>query len=254
MDIKEKISNVTTKAGSKKGAILLGSLGLIAGVAGTMAVATYAAAPQATVTAATTQTQAPGQHGHGQFTPPAASGNVTAVSGNTITLTDKKSGTTYTVDATNATVNKFTAGTNGAKGTQATITVSQIAVGDNITVQGTVSGANITATKIEDGMMMGFGGRGHGPMGMGGQMGTVSSISGNTITLTGKNGTTYTIDASNSKVEKVSTVSVSNIAVGDSLMVQGTTSGTTVTAKNIVDGQFPMGGNKPASSSSTSGQ
>jgi hypothetical protein len=252
MDIKEKISGLSAKASSKKAAILLGSLGLIAGVAGTMAVATYAAGPQATVTAATTQAES-GQHGWGKFTPPAAMGTVTAVSGNTITLTDKKSGTTYTVDATNAAVNKFTPGTNGAKGTQSTITVAQIAVGDNITVQGTVSGTNITATKIEDGMMMGFGGRGHGGPGMG-QMGTVTAVNGNTITLTGKNGTSYTVDASNATVEKISTVSVSNIQTGDTLMVQGTTSGTNVTAKNIVDGQFPQHGNNQNSSSSTTGQ
>ena len=67
-------------------------------------------------------------------------------------------------------------------------------------------------------------------------MGTVSAISGNAITLTGKNGTTYTVDAASATVKKVSDSSVNNIAVGDTLMVSGNTSGTTITAANIVDG------------------
>ena len=80
--------------------------------------------------------------------------------------------------------------------------------------------------------MGGWGGHGgHGPRGT---MGTVAAISGNTITLTGKNGTTYTIDAASSAVKKVSSATLSDIAVGDTLDVSGTTSGTTVTATNIV--------------------
>ncbi len=219
---------------SKKIAVLFSVLGLAAGTIATIGFQTHAATTTTTGTTTTTQTSRHTQ----AFTPPAAAGAVTAVNGNTITMTDKKTGTTYTVDATNATIEKFTAPstsgqTNQPRPTPTTIPVSSIAVGDNIMVQGTVSGTTITATKITDGMFMGghFGGRG-----MQGAMGTVSAINGKTITLTGKNGTTYTVNASGANVEKVSSSSVSNIQVGDSLNVQGTTSGTTVTAKNIVDG------------------
>jgi hypothetical protein len=221
---------------SKTTAVLFGILGLTAGTAGAIAMQTHAAASP---TSTTTQTNSNFKHG----TPPAAAGSVIAVSGNTLTLTDKRSGTTFTVDASSATIEKFTASASGTtptvKPTPATITVPQILVGDNVTVQGTVSGTTITATKIMDGMMMGRGGfGGHGPHG---QTGTVSAVSGNTITLTGKNGTTYTIDAASSTVKKVSGSSVSNIAVGDTLEVNGTTSGTTITATNIVDGTLGLG-------------
>jgi hypothetical protein len=104
-------------------------------------------------------------------------GTVTAINGDTITLQsksfNKSSGSTtatsvtYTVDATNATVQKTTPptttptpGTKPVKPTSTTIQISQIAVGDTLSVQGIVSGTNITATKITDGAFMG--GRGFG--------------------------------------------------------------------------------------------
>lgn len=75
-----------------------------------------------------------------------------------------------------------------------------------------------------------------------GVAGTVVSVSGNTITLTGKDGKTYTIDAGTAKISKVDTITTANIAAGDTLMVGGTVSGTSVAATNIMDGQMPQGG------------
>lgn len=74
--------------------------------------------------------------------------------------------------------------------------------------------------------------------------GTVASINGTTISLTGKNNTTYSVDATNAKVMKgFGTVAqVSDIKVGDSLMVNGTINGTSVTATMIMDGQPPKPG------------
>jgi hypothetical protein len=221
---------------SKTTAVLFGVLGVAAGTAGAIAFQTQAAG--ATSSAATTTTS-----GFRHGTPPAASGTVTAVSGNTITVTDKRTGTSYSVDASSAAIQKFTPPASGTtpatKPTPATISVSDIAVGDNVTVQGTVSGSQITATKITDGMMMGRGGfGGHGQQGA---MGTVSAINGNTITLTGKNGKTYTIDATSATVKKVSDSTVGSITVGDTLMVNGSMSGSTVTATNIVDGVMGFG-------------
>src|ERR1700722_5977915 len=78
-------------------------------------------------------------------------------------------------------------------------------------------------------------------------VGTVSAVSGTTLTVTGMAGpnggspTTYTFDASSATVTKSGqTSSVSSIAVGDTVAVQGTVSGTTVTATSIRDGQFAM--------------
>lgn len=166
---------------------------------------------------------------------PGVFGTVAAVSGNTITVQSRGFGqnstqTTYTVDATNAKVTKNNAASS----------VSGIAVGDTIMVQGTISGTNVTATSIRDGVGVGANGFGNGN----GISGKVASINGNTLTVTGKTGfnrtattATYTVDASNATVTKNGTSSsVSNIAVGDTIMVQGTVSGTSVTAKTIRDG------------------
>ncbi len=71
--------------------------------------------------------------GHG------TAGTVTAVSGNTITLTGKD-GKSYTIDASGAQIGKVT-----------TITVGDVQVGDMLNVSGTVSGQNVTAKHIMDG-------------------------------------------------------------------------------------------------------
>jgi hypothetical protein len=180
----------------------------------------------------TTTSASTTNHDHG--TPPAAVGTVSSVDGDMITLVDKKNSVTYTVDATNATITKSTKSTTAdTKPTTTTITVSQVAVGDMLAVQGTVSGNNITATSIRDGM---FGG---GPGGMRGGMGvegTVTAVNGSTVTVTGRDGKSYTVDATNSTVGKFETIPVSSIQIGDSIGVQGTVSGTSVTAKSIMDG------------------
>lgn len=182
---------------------------------------------------------------------PGVFGTVSAISGNTITLNSKGFGpnaaaTTYTVDATNATVTK-----NGASSS-----VSNIAVGDTIMVVGSVSGTNVTATKINDGLM------GRGGMGMrfgkfgsttpmrGGTPpaapfqgngepiigGDITAINGNTLTVTNKAGVTYTVDATNATVVKGNASStLSSVAVGDNVVVQGTVNGNSVTASSVID-------------------
>ena len=73
--------------------------------------------------------------------------------------------------------------------------------------------------------------------------GTVTAVNGSTITVTGKNGTSYTINAGSATITKDETVSVSDIAVGDTIMANGTVSGTSVAATSIHDGKMPqMGG------------
>ena len=189
---------------------------------------------------------------------PVVFGTVASVSGDTITVTSKGFGmrpmkpagttgaTTYTVDATNATVMKNNAAS----------TISAIVVGDTVMVQGTVSGTNVTATTIRDGVvpMMGRG------MGMGGKEsvgghasstprvtipgngqpvigGIVASVSGNTLSVTtATGGMTYSVDAMNAIVVKGNATStVSAITVGDRVVVQGSVNGTSVSAYSVTD-------------------
>jgi hypothetical protein len=199
--------------------------------------------------------------GHGTMKP-VVFGTVASVNGNTLTVTSKNFGmrpesssgnttpiptpTTYTVDATNATVMK----------NNATSTVSNIAVGDTVVVQGTVSGTSVTATMIRDGVvpMMGRGMGMKGKPGMGGHAsstpsafipgngqpvigGTVSAVSGSTLTVkTANGGVTYTVDAASAIVVKGNATStVSAITVGDRVVVQGSVSGTSVSAYSVSD-------------------
>lgn len=162
---------------------------------------------------------------------PHVHGTVTAVSGTTITITDAKDSKTYTIDASAA---SFKKAAEGAAPTA--VTISEIAVGDEIGAMGTISGTNVKATEVMEGSFgRGMGGHGgHGGRGPG-VMGTVSAVNGSTITLSGHNGETYTVNAGSATVQKMTTGSLSDVRVGDSIGVRGTVSGTTVTATNIMD-------------------
>jgi membrane-bound inhibitor of C-type lysozyme len=70
---------------------------------------------------------------------PVIGGAVTAINGNTLTVTNK-SNVTYSVDASSATVEKA----------NATSTLANITVGDNVVVQGTVNGTSVSATSVID--------------------------------------------------------------------------------------------------------
>ena len=83
---------------------------------------------------------------------PVVAGTVSAISGSSITVTDSRTNTVYTVDASGATIHKAS---TDIKTAPAVITVSGIAVGDTITVQGTITGTTVTAKNIMDGKMMG---------------------------------------------------------------------------------------------------
>lgn len=78
-----------------------------------------------------------GMRGHGR----GASGTVTSVSGNTITIAGDN-GTSYTINASDTTkVSKMV-----------DLTVADIKVGDRIGAQGALSGTTVTATHIMDGV------------------------------------------------------------------------------------------------------
>jgi hypothetical protein len=177
----------------------------------------------------------------GEMHRPGVGGTVTAVSGNTITVTGMD-GKTYTIDASGAAITK-----------DMTVGVSDIKVGDTIGAQGTVNGTSVTATNIHDGKMPMMGGKGFGHGRGHGIHGTVTSISGNTLTVTATNPqdnttSTYTVDASSAKVLKgdgtgrPTDSTLSAVAVGDEVMVAGEVSGTSITAKMLVDGPMPKFG------------
>ena len=190
---------------------------------------------------------------------PAAIGTVTAISGNTITLsgnTDFREAsstpkTIFTIDATNAKVIK----------NQATSTVSSILVGDKLVVQGTTNGTTVTATMIHDGIMprnsmMGRNGEGmmNGSSSLSqlqgnGQpviAGTITTINGNTVTITNKSNATYTIDVTNAKITvKNIAGTASSLAVGDQIFAQGTINGTSVVAATIIDSGAQVVQNTP---------
>jgi hypothetical protein len=194
---------------------------------------------------------------------PGVFGTVTAVNGTSLTVTSKAFGfqhgsstvpttespTIYTVDASNATVYKD----------NATSSLSNLAVNDTVMVQGTISGTNVAATVIRDGVVPGMAG---GTGGMRGDFdhgasstrmnasstpiitgngepviaGSVSAISGSSLTVTNASNVTYTVDASNAKIIKDGTsTAFSNVATGDNIVVQGTVDGTSITASSVID-------------------
>jgi hypothetical protein len=194
-----------------------------------------------------------GGKNHGTMKP-GVFGTVSAVNGNIITVnstrrmgpknstgstTTTPTTTVYTVDATSAAITK-----NNVAGT-----ISSIVVGDTIVAQGTLTGTNLVATTIRDGVMTrtpGVGGvnvqpgqNQTSPITGNGQpvvAGTVSSVSGNTLSITNKSNVSYTVDVTDAKiVEGQNTITVSSIAVGDSVIVQGTVNGNAVTASSVID-------------------
>jgi hypothetical protein len=195
-------------------------------------------------------------NGKGGMMRPAVVGTVSAVSGTTITVNSKQgpkasaaTSTTFTIDARNAVVKK----------NNATSTVSSIAVGDMIVVQGTVTGNNVVATMIRDGVMMrgAFGNKQNDgsdtPQIQGnGQpviAGTISSISSSTVVVSNKAGATYSVDATNAKIQQKGnqSASISSLKVGDSVVVQGAVNGNNIVATTIIDGQVNAGENSSQS-------
>ena len=194
--------------------------------------------------------------GHTMGRMPGVFGTVASVdvANNTLTITSKAFGpkpaagttvaaptpVTYTVDATNAKVTK-----SGAAST-----LSAVTVGDSVMVQGTVSGQNVTATTISDGME-GAMGRAFGKTGQNASQkptpvvqgngqpvvgGAITAINGNTISITNKSNVSYSVDASSATIVKGNVTStISGLSVGDNVVVQGTVSGSSVTAYSVTD-------------------
>jgi len=196
---------------------------------------------------------------------PVIIGTVSTISGTTLTVASKMKIkdreetasttkiTTYTINAANATVTK----------NNATSTLSAIAVGDTVMIQGVVSGTTVTATTIRDGIAklgkmsedknndsrgksLNLVIQGNGQPVVGG---SVTAISGTTLTIKNTSNVTYTIDALNAVIVKGNATStLSNVAVGDSVIVQGAINGTSITATTVIDQGVPKIPNNSASS------
>lgn len=148
-------------------------------------------------------------------------GTVTAESNDEITVR-AKNGATYTVDIDDAKIRYAVSGD------------SSIDVGDTVFVQGVINGSNIVATVVIDADNQ-TEPKPSDDERREGIIGTVTAKSGTTLTVLGKNGTTYTVAAADAKVwkNKTETTSFSSIAVGDSVVIQGSVSGSSVTAAKI---------------------
>lgn len=187
-----------------------------------------------------------GQGAEAQVVPAPVVGVVTAINGSNITVVStkslpkgQKSTTTYIVNATNATIIK-----NGVAST-----LSNIAVGDLVTVQGTVTGTNVVATTIRD-IKIGGGANDQERI-MPNIVGKVSAINGKILTVIIQNknnptsSTTFTVDATDAKILRGETqITLNDVAVGDTVVIQGAVTGTNVVATQIRDGKVGNGKNE----------
>jgi hypothetical protein len=168
---------------------------------------------------------------------PALIGTVTAVSGSTLTVKAGENGATYSVDASDAVIRKGSS----------TTTLSTVVVGDVVMVQGAINGTSVVATNVTTAKSSSEIKK---PIGdnLTGIIGSVTAIDGTKLTVKGKNNVTYTVSAGDAKVWKNrnNTSALANIKIGDSLIVQGTISGTAVTAKNIYIVRLPDFGDRVA--------
>jgi len=122
-------------------------------------------------------------------------------------------------------------------------------------IQGTVNGTSVAATTIRDGVMERAGMLGkkegvssttpgaHLPDGNGQPIigGKVTAINGTSLTVTNASNVTYAVDAISATISKsgVTDATVASIAVGDSVVVQGTVNGTSVIAASVLDTGTP---------------
>ncbi len=182
-------------------------------------------------------------------------GTVSSINGNNILLYIKQgtsaktknqlpviATTTHVVDATNASVLI----------NNATSSISEIAVGDTLFVQGVADGnKKIIANIIRDIATINSkvkvisnnnqkqnststlaNNSGSQPV----IIGTVTSINNSTIIIKDRNSTSFSIDATSAKIlKKNGEILVSNIALGDYLMVQGKISSSSAVATVILD-------------------
>ena len=192
------------------------------------------------------------------------SGTVLTNDGSILTITVKKftkpvAGATTPPVSTTVTYTVTTTSATTVTKAGVTSTVSAIAVGDTVAVQGTISGTNVAATTIRDGVMVrGSNGQGGEKGANGGSQsagnvgsgtaslvagngqpivgGAITVIAGNTLTVTNKSNVTYTVDATSAKfLQGKTTITLADLKVGDTVVVQGAVTGNAVKASTVID-------------------
>lgn len=112
-------------------------------------------------------------------------------------------------------------------------TLSGFVVGDNVMIQGTLTGSTIAAKKV---MAM------HLPVGT--IIGKITVVNGTTLTVLGTDNKTYTVLAGSAVIKAKGSSKISQIAnltVGDQIIVKGDLAGTTLTASAITEEKFKGG-------------
>ncbi len=114
--------------------------------------------------------------------------------------------------------------------------VTSISVGDSVALQGTVSGSNVDATKIYAVTIPQSANNGS-------IRGTVTAVSGDTITILATGGTTYTVDTSDAdfKGHKNNDEDISDIDVGETIVVQGDVDGDSIDASLVSEAELKAG-------------
>ncbi len=106
------------------------------------------------------------------------------------------------------------------------VNLSGFAVGNNVMVQGTLSGNTISAKKV---MAINL------PLGT--VVGKITAVNGTTLTVSGSDSKSYTVLVANADIKAKGDKSskLSNLTVGDSVLVKGDLDGTTITAKTVTE-------------------
>jgi hypothetical protein len=157
---------------------------------------------------------------------PTVTGSATGISGNTIYLTGTN-GTNYTIDATSAKIRK--AG--------AIIVVSSILSGDSLSVRGTLSGTNVVATSIMDGVSAaGANGQAWSANRANFSAGTITVLNNPSFTMQTST-TTITVNTNSSTTFKNANAAASfaNLAVGQRVYVNGANSSNYIAAATSVN-------------------
>ncbi len=198
-------------------------------------------------------------------------GTITAIDGSTITVEAAAApgGTSTETSTVKVATTDETTVTESVSGS-----VDDLAEGDHVTVMGTTADGAVTAQRIVDSrdVESSFGGGGGGQMGTppslpdgaeqgslpdaptgtppsggfpGGAptAGTIASIDGDTVVVETSDGTKVTVTVTDdTEVSITEQISVGDLAEGDTVMVAGTTSGSTVAAETIRKGELGGGG------------
>ena len=208
----------------------------------------------------------PGQ-GLGRFGQRGAAGTITSIKGGTITIDAIERGTSTPTTTTPVTV-KTTSATTYSEVVKGAVT--DLKAGDTVLVRGTQTGSTIAATDVVEGGVGGQGGQGLGgqarrfegappegatpPTDASGQpiqpgqgqgrfagggftAGKIASIDGDSFTVTQRDGSTVTVTTTSATTVSVTkTISRSDLAKGDTILVTGDRSGDTITATTIRKG------------------